>query len=125
MSPGRIRRSLIALVAAYAMAVQAILLAFGAAVATGPAIPAGTAAIASVLCVSGSAPSGDPLFPHNAPCAAMCATLLSGVAGPLPPVVAIAAVVPASLGALASSDDWVSPSVALRGPHAPRAPPLA
>jgi hypothetical protein len=124
ISPGRIRRSLVALVAAYALAVQAILLAFVPAVATGPAIPTGAAPIVAALCVSGAAQSGGYPSPHDAPCAAMCAALLSGVAGPLPPAVAIAAAVPVSLGTLASNDDWVPPSAVLRGPHAPRAPPV-
>jgi hypothetical protein len=116
----RIRHHAVALVAAYALAMQATLLAFVPIALAGPAVP-----FASALCSSvGSQPDRHPSR-HDLPCAAMCTALVYGTAGTVPPAVAVAAGLPTVVVALVPIDGWVSPPVAAKGPQAPRAPPLA
>jgi hypothetical protein len=116
----RIRHHAVALVAAYALAVQATLLAFVPIALAGPAIP-----FASALCSSaGSQPDRHPSR-HDLPCAAMCTALVYGAAGTVPSAIAVGIGLPTAAVALASIDGWVSPPVAAKGPQAPRAPPLA
>jgi len=114
----RFSRRTIALVAAYAMALQTL---FAALVSPAPAGPAGALAL---LC---SHDLGGPDHPahHDLPCAALCAAMGHGVAGLVPPDV-VAALVPWHAGeAIGPPDHWVPPQIALSGIHAPRGPPLA
>ena len=119
MDSGRFRSRTVALIAAYAVAMQALLSAFV------PVFSATSAAPFAVLCShDGADGSGQPLQ-HDLPCVAMCAALGHGVAGPLPPDIVVAVARPQAVLSLAPDSDWVPPRVAIRGPQSPRAPPLA
>ena len=113
-----VRRRTVALVAAYAVALQMLLAAF---VPVSLAVPADAFA---VLCSHDADGSGPPAQ-HDQPCAAMCAAMGQGVAGPQPAVMAVSVVVPQSIAALIPASDWVPPRIAAADSHAPRAPPLA
>lgn len=113
------RRRLVALVAAYALALQALLSAFV------PVMPPALAAQLAALCShdSGSGP-GHPVQ-HELPCAAACAALGHGIEGPPPPAVVLGYAVPLANATPAPAGDWVVPRIIVRGPQAPRGPPLA
>jgi hypothetical protein len=118
MDSGRFRRRTIALVAAYAMALQSLFAAF---VPAPLALPAGPFA---VLCSHAADGPGQPAR-HDLPCAALCAAMAHGVAGPVPPDVVVAIAVPHAIVAIAPVNEWVPPQIALTDLHAPRGPPLA
>jgi hypothetical protein len=119
MNSRRFRRRTIALVAAYAVALQALLLAF---VPLTPAVLIGPFA---VLCShDGGDGSGQPAE-HDLPCAALCAALGHGVTGPLPPGFVAVAADSRLLPAVAPANQWVPPILAQTDPHAPRGPPFA
>ena len=119
MDSGNIRRRrTVALIAAYAMALQMLLSAFvpiPMAILTGPFV---------VLCTHDSGGAGYPVQ-HDLPCAAICAALGHGIAGPLPPTFAVAVAVPHAIAALAPIAGWALPQFAVRTPQVPRGPPLA
>jgi hypothetical protein len=119
MDSGRLRRRAVALVAAYAVALQVLLSAFV------PVAPSVLTAASTILCSHDSADGTGQPARHELPCAAMCAAMGHGVAGSLPPGNAVAAVSPRAVAAVASASDWVSPQIATSGPQAPRGPPLA
>jgi hypothetical protein len=79
MDSGRFRSRAVALIAAYAVAMQTLLSAFV------PALPATAAASFAVLCSHDGADGSKQPLQHDPPCAAMCAAIAHGVAGPLPP----------------------------------------
>jgi hypothetical protein len=108
-----------ALVAAYAVALQALLSAFV------PVTPAFLDAPFVALCATGQ--TGGPSHPtqHELPCAAVCAALGHGIAGPAPPDVAIAYTRPAAIASFVPISDWIAPGITVLGPQAPRGPPLA
>jgi hypothetical protein len=114
-----IRRSVIALIAAYAVALQALLAPFALATLATP-----DTAFAILCSHDGSGSSGQPAQ-HDLPCAAMCAAIGHGVVGPLPPVIAVALAPPRTIGALNPVNNWIAPRLTVRGPQAARAPPLA
>ena len=62
---------------------------------------------------------------HDLPCAALCAAMGHGIAGPVPPDVVAAIAVPHAIAALAPVRDWMPPQIAPTDIHAPRGPPLA
>jgi hypothetical protein len=112
MIRGPFRLRAIALIAAYAVALQGLLAAY---------VPVAAALPSAVLC-SGQMMDG-PAEPagHEPSCASACA-MLGGITGPLPPDVVVAA-------ALASPGHELSLSAAAlvavqRGPQTARAPPL-
>ncbi len=115
-----VRRRIVAIVAAYAVALQALLAAF---------VPAGPAALAgrfAVLCSHDAAADGTgPPSQHDLPCAAACAAMGHGVSGPAPPGVVVALVEPNTVPVAVPAADWVSPRSATTHTHAPRGPPLA
>jgi hypothetical protein len=118
MDSGRFRRGTIALVAAYALALQTLFAAF---------VPVATVLLASpfaVLCAHDADDSGGPAQ-HDLPCAALCAAMTHGMAGPVPPEIAAAVVVPQAIAALVPVNDWVPPHIVPGDIHAPRGPPLA
>jgi hypothetical protein len=117
MDFGPFRRRTTALVAAYAVALQMLLAAFMPAAAMPPAGPF------AVLCAHDADGSGQPAQ-HDMPCAALCAAMAHGIAGPVPPDVVIALATPDAIAALTSAGEWVPPRIALTGIHAPRGPPL-
>ena len=118
MNSGRFRRQTIALIAAYAMALQTL---FAALVPPAPADPAGSLAL---LCSHDAGGPGQPAH-HDLPCAALCAAMGHGVAGPVPPDVVAASVTRYASAAIGPADQWVPPQIALTDIHAPRGPPLA
>src|SRR6185369_9086088 len=116
MNLGRLRRRTIALVAAYAMALQTLFAAF---VPPAPALLAGSLA---VLCSHDADGPGQPAR-HDLPCAALCAAMGHGVAGPVPPDVVAAFVITSAIAAIGPASEWVPPRTALTDAHAPRGPP--
>jgi len=119
MDSGRIRRRTIALVAAYAVALQALLAAFA------PVAVDRLSGTLAVLCTheSGDGP-GQPA-PHDLPCAAICAAMGHGIAGAPPPDVVVAIAVPYVISAATPVHEWVPPRIEWTDTHAPRGPPLA
>jgi hypothetical protein len=113
-----VRRGTVALVAAYAVALQTLLAAF---VPVALAAPADSFA---VLCSHDADGPGQPAQ-HDPPCAAMCAAMGQGIAGALPTGVAVSVVVQSPIAALIAASDWVPPQIAAADSHAPRGPPLA
>ena len=113
MDSARLRRAAIALVAAYAMALQALL------VAAAPAV-LGPATAFAALCPGGGA-DGHPAQ-HEWPCASACIALGQCAGGILPPETAVAIAVPVAIIALARSSQWIAP-VAIKGPQIARGPP--
>jgi hypothetical protein len=117
MNSGRFRRRTIAIVAAYAVALQALLLSFvpTAVPLTGPF---------AILCSHDSADGTGQPVQHDLPCAALCAALAHGVSGPLPSGVVTLAAKLRPFMAVAPAGSWVLPPIARTDPHAPRGPPL-
>lgn len=114
-----LRYRAVALIAAYAVAMQALLSSFL------PAAHAIPDVAFAVLCLHDRPDgSGQPVR-HDLPCAAICAAAGCGVAGPLPPDIVVAFSAPQAMVALTRVDGWVTPRLAIRGPQAARAPPLA
>jgi hypothetical protein len=113
-----LRRQAIAIFVAYAVAMQMLLSA---------AVPVAASVLADplgVLCSHNGGGAGDPAG-NDQRCAAACATLGQGVAGPLPPDVVIAIAEPHAVLARTPRDDWVTPLLAVRAPWSPRGPPVA
>jgi hypothetical protein len=107
----------IALIAAYALALQGMF------AAAGPAVPSALAAQLSLLCSGDSTPGSSHAPDHLARCQALCSALGQAAAGPLPPdsVSALAGphvasrLVPAGVRVVLAADS--------RGPQLPRGPP--
>lgn len=119
MVSDRFLRRTLALVAAYAVALQALFLTV---VPLAPAVPADSfAALCSRDGVDGT---GQPAN-HELPCATMCAALGHGVTGPLPPGVSTLAARFWVFQAVVEASRWAPPHIARTEPHAPRGPPLA
>ncbi len=119
MDFGPLRRPAVALIAAYAMALQALLTAFI------PVSHAGQAAPFAVLCGHDAADGKGQPAQHDLPCAAICAAMGQGIAGPVPPDVVVAIVVPHAVTAATPAIQWVPPPIVVTDTHAPRGPPLA
>jgi hypothetical protein len=113
-----VHRRTVALVAAYAVALQMLFAAFV------PPSLATTADGFAVLCFHDVDAPGSPVQ-HDVPCAAMCAAMGQGIAGPLPSGTAVSVRVPSSIAAPIPASDWVPPRIAATDNHAPRGPPLA
>jgi|SRR3954447_6900030 hypothetical protein len=113
-----VRRRTVALVAAYAVALQTVLAAFV------PVVLAAPADAFAVLCSQDADGPGQPAQ-HDPPCAAMCAAVGQGIAGALPTGMAVSVAVSSSIAALNPGSDWGPPSIAATSSHAPRGPPLA
>src|SRR5882757_7851690 len=113
-----VRRRAVALVAAYAVALQMLFAAFV------PLSLATTADGFAVLCSHDANGSGPPAQ-HDLPCAAMCAAMGQGFAAPLPAAMAVSVEAPQPIAALVPASDWVPPRIAVSDSHAPRGPPLA
>jgi hypothetical protein len=119
MEPGLFRRRTVALIAAYAVALQTLFSAFApmAVVASGSF---------AVLCTHDDSDGNGPPGQHELPCAALCAAMAQGVAGPVPPGVVVARAEPVAFAAgLDPVSDWVTPPLAVTDSHTPRGPPLA
>jgi hypothetical protein len=117
MDSGRLRRRTIALVAAYAMALQALFAAFA-------PIDARSGAVA-VLCSHDSGDGSGQPASHDLPCAAICAAMGHGIAGAALPDIVGAFALPQAIAAAVPVSEWVPPQIALTDIHAPRGPPFA
>lgn len=123
MRPPHYTRALVALVAAYALALQTVLLTFGGAVAA-----AGEGA-GPALCAHRSADTRVPPVgpgPHSQGCLAACLTGYCGALIAVPPPSVQATRAPRAL--MASNDVTAPAAIALprvTGRHRSRAPPLA
>jgi hypothetical protein len=112
-----IRRAIVALTAAYSMALQALLLAFVVPQAAALAEPF------TVLCSTiGSDDQGHPAK-HDIPCPAVCAAMGHGLTGALPAGIAMIAVLREAYAAAAPLIDWIAPLLVAAGPLPPRGPP--
>ena len=118
MNSGRFRRQTIALIAAYALALQTLFATLA------PSATADLAGSLALLCPPDAGGPGQPAR-HALPCAALCAAMGHGVAGPVPPDVVAASVRQYARAAIGPDNQWVSPQIALTAIHAPRGPPLA
>jgi hypothetical protein len=110
-----VRRRTVALVTAYAVALQTLLAAF---------VLAAPADAFAALCAHDAGGPGQPAQ-YDPPCAAMCAAIGQGIAGALPTGMAVGVAVPSSIAAPNPASDWVPPPIAATDSHAPRGPPLA
>lgn len=112
-----------ALLAAYAVALQALLSAF-APVAPGAALPSLLVPSLTSLCASDGTRAGHG--PGDGPaCASMCATLASGLAGSLPLAAATAVALPRVALCNVPADEPLLPGRERWAPQAPRGPPRA
>ena len=109
----------IALIAAYAVALQALFSAFV------PFDPVALSDPLAVLCTHDDTGGASHPASHDLPCAAVCAALGHGIAGPMPPEVAGVHSRPVSIALPIAAGDWVAPHRHAETPHAPRGPPLA
>lgn len=119
MVSDRFRRRTIALIAAYAVALQALFLAF-----VPPAAVVSADSFAALCSHDGVDGTGHSPA-HDLPCAAMCAALGQGVTGPLPPGVSVLAARFSVFHAAVPPYQWTLSRIARTEPHAPRGPPLA
>jgi hypothetical protein len=119
MDSKRLRHRAVALVSAYAVALQGLLTAFVPVAFANPAAPL------AILCSHGGADGQPQPVRHDLPCASLCAALGHGVAGPVPPDLVFAAAAPRTLKTLEPAETWVTPRLAFRVPQSPRAPPRA
>lgn len=119
MNLGRTRRAVVALSAAYAMALQALLLTFVAPQVSALADPL------SVPCSAvGAGDTGGPAK-HGIPCPAVCAAMGHGLSGALPAAIAVIAVLREAYAAAVPLTDWIAPLLFAAGPLPPRGPPAA
>jgi hypothetical protein len=119
MQSRALRRQAVALIAAYGVALQALLSAFAL------AMPQTMAAPFASFCVQNSSGGASHPLPHEPFCAAVCAALGHGVAGPLPSATVVATSATQDAGALQPTNRWVPPRIAIAGPQPARGPPLA
>ena len=118
MEWGRIRRTAIALSAAYAVALQALFLSF---------IPVATATLtdpALVLCSYRDGDGSGHPAQHQSPCVAICAAMGHGIGGVLPLLV-VDALAPTLVAAVAELlGSWVVPALVEIRPQTSRGPPI-
>jgi hypothetical protein len=114
MDSARLRRAAIALVAAYAMALQSLLVA---------AAPAFVASADVVTLCPGDRTGGHPIQ-HEWPCASACVAFGQATSGVLPPDTAVARATLLAVITLGAATPWIPP-VAIKGPQVPRGPPQA
>jgi len=114
----RLRRQTIALIAAYAVALQGLLLSFV------PLAPAALTGPFAILCSHDAVDGPGQPAKHDLPCAALCAALGYGVTGPLPPAVTTLAAEFRMFQAVVPTSPWTPPRIARTEPHAARGPPI-
>jgi hypothetical protein len=116
MDSSRLRRRVVALVAAYALALHGLLLAF---VTMAPA----QVAAPGLLC--GHESGGGPGQPdhRDPPCASLCAAIAQAAGGPLPSGAVIATADLHDTGMAAAARSWTPLLRPPDGPHPPRGPP--
>jgi hypothetical protein len=112
-----IRRAVIALTAAYSMALQVLLLAFVVPQAAALADPF------TVLCSKfGTGDTGLPAK-HEIPCPAVCAAMGHGLTGALPAGIAAVDMLREAYAAAVPLIDWIAPLIFAAVPLLPRGPP--
>jgi hypothetical protein len=117
MDSGRIRRTVVALTAAYAVALHGLLLSF---------VPMSAAALTdslAVLCAYNDTDSAGYPVQHGMPCVAVCTAMGHGMAGAEPPAVAEIVALELVAAVITPLLQWVAPDVALTGPQMSRGPP--
>jgi hypothetical protein len=117
MGSGRIRRIVIALTAAYAVALHGLLLSF---------VPLSAAALTdslSFLCTYNDTDSAGYPVHHDVPCVGICAAMGHGMAGAVPQAVAEIYTPGFAAEAMTPLVEWVAPKLAPIGPQTPRGPP--
>lgn len=112
----RLRCRMIGLVAAYAVALHALLTALA------PVTPVGLPNSPSVMCTHGGDRSNVPAG-HDSACAAMCAALAQAFAVVASSAIAEAITWPQVARTLAIADDWTPRRLELARRQAPRGPP--
>ncbi len=113
-----IRFRLTALIAAYAFALQTLLVAFAV------VVPLGLAPHAAEICLGGASNDGKSVpSPHDVSCAVACAALGNAIAEPRQPVIAWSA--PALILVLDATVAGHAPVPAFAGLPRVRAPPFA
>lgn len=118
MEWGRIRRIAIALSAAYAVALQALLLSF-------IAVPAAALTVSgAVLCAYEDGGGAGHPEQHQHPCVAVCAAMGHGTGGGTPPLIAAILAPDLTAAALEPFLHWVAPGIFETGPQTSRGPPL-
>ena len=117
MNLAHLRRSAVTWVAAYAVALHAVLSAFA---PFAPMVPAGPHA---VICTHEGDHSRAPARDDH-PCAAICAAMGHGLAALTPPAAFAVLDDPQAVPARATAADRTAPRKAPRGPQVPRGPPL-
>jgi hypothetical protein len=112
-----VRRAIVALTAAYSMALQALLLAF--------VVPQAAALADPLTVLCSTIGSGDTSLPakHEIPCPAVCAAMGHGLTGALPAGIAVIGFLRDAYAAAVSLMDWIAPLVFATGPLLPRGPP--
>ena len=112
-----IRRAIIALAAAYSMALQALLLAF--------VVPQAAALVDPFTVLCANVGTGDTGLPgkHEIPCPAVCAAMGHGLAGALPAGIAAIAVLREAYAAAAPLIEWIAPLIFAAGLLPARGPP--
>ena len=116
MPSGSLRRRALALIAAYAIALQPLWAAFAL-----PAV-AGLADAHAIICLAGGG-QGQPAS-NGGGCACLCVMPGCGMAGNPPDRVALAGLTPTSALAPLPAFDVASPHATTRRPQLPRAPPI-
>jgi hypothetical protein len=112
----RLRCRMIGLVAAYAVALHALLTGLA------PVVPVALQNSPSIVCTHGGDRSNVPAD-HDSPCAAMCAALAQAFAAVASPATAEAIVWPQIVRTPAIANDWTPPRLKLAHRQAPRGPP--
>jgi hypothetical protein len=118
MDSAHLRRGVVTSMAAYAVALQALLSAFAPIALAAPADPL------AVLCTHDTDGSGSPAR-HDHPCAGICAAMGHGLEALTAPVAVAIVVRPQAVLGRATPADRAAPRLALRGPQVPRGPPLS
>jgi hypothetical protein len=118
MQWGRIRRTAVALSAAYALALQALFLSF---------IPLPAVALTdsgAVLCAYRDTGGLGHPEQHQVPCVAICAAMGHGIVGALPALIAESLAPRLIAAALEPLTRWVVPQIVEIGPQTSRGPPI-
>lgn len=117
MDSGRIRRIVVALTAAYSLALNGLLLSF---------VPVSAAALTdslSALCAYNDTDSARYPAHHDVPCVAICAAMGHGMAGAVPAAIAEIFTLELVAAVIAPLVEWVAPNIAPIGPQTSRGPP--
>jgi hypothetical protein len=113
MNSRRLCRATLAMLAAYAITLQAMLAAFA---------PAAFLPVSQIVLCAGNGTDGHPV-PHEGLCSSACTVLGHQAGVPPPPHAAEGIAAPLVIIAFVAFNQSIAP-LAILGPHAPRGPPL-